>query len=341
MSDCGIQSDQAISNYYSELNHLTQELQGSNSDLDVAVDKIGQNYNESTKPFYANDDHRGETDGEDEESSPFYNRVNGTLNQISQYVSDVHNETVLLSHEFDRQQSDASTDEIDGDRLNVGDFSSLNMLHSVNLQSMEKELLRFEDTTNLKFVDFSGTSQSNSPTPSTRAQNLWHGSVETSTDTLVDSSSIVPIEQYTLTTDNITSTHASNVSETPTTQMATTTTTTNGHSANHCDDIVDDVNSNIDFNNLKLNKPNSEAAARNVILPEVHGVKPRSWTGSNQISMDESILMQPEHQRMEILNNGRQENVVPTNPMSTAYRRRRNSSNSRQETSPNKLVNGR
>lgn len=82
MSDRSIQSDQAISNYYSELNHPTQELQGSNSDLDVAVDKIGQNQNaahESTIPFYANDDYRTETDGEDEESSPFYNRINGTL----------------------------------------------------------------------------------------------------------------------------------------------------------------------------------------------------------------------------------------------------------------------
>lgn len=155
------------------------------------------------------------------------------------------------------------------------------------------------------------------------SQNLWHGSVETSTDTLV------PIEQYTLTTDSITST-ATNVSTMP-------PATTNGHNIIHCDDIVDDVNSNLDLNNSKLHKPNSDS--RNVILPEVHGVKPRSWTGSNQASMDESILMQPEHQRMEILNNGRQENI-PTNPMST-YRRRRNSSNSRQETSPNKLVNGR
>lgn len=157
------------------------------------------------------------------------------------------------------------------------------------------------------------------------AQNLWHGSVETSTDTLV------PIEQYTQTTDNIT-TPATNVSVSPSTSSAT-----NGHNIIHCDDNVDDVNANLDLNNSKLHKPNSDS--RNVILPEVHGVKPKSWTGSNQVSMDESILMQPEHQRMEILNNGRQENIQ-TNPVST-YRRRRNSSNSRQETSPNKLVNGR
>lgn len=140
MSDCGIQSDQAISNYYSELNHLTQVLQGSNSDLDVVLDKIGlnenSNPNESMKPFYANEDIRVETDGEDDESSPFYNRMNDNIDQISRYVSGVHNESVLLAHESDGQQSDASTDEIDGDRPNVGDFNSLSMLHSVNLKSM-------------------------------------------------------------------------------------------------------------------------------------------------------------------------------------------------------------
>lgn len=132
MSDCGIQSDQAISNYYSELNHLTQELQGSNSDLDVALDKIGLNENMhhgSTKPFYASED------GEDCDSSPFFNRMNENVNQISQYVSDIHNGTVLLNHDLNGQQSDASADEIDGDRLNVGDYSSLSMLHSVNLKS--------------------------------------------------------------------------------------------------------------------------------------------------------------------------------------------------------------
>ncbi|KAG4070158.1 hypothetical protein HA402_003848 [Bradysia odoriphaga] len=310
MSDCGIQSDQAISNYYSELNHLTQELQGSNTDLGVAVDKIGLNENvphDSTQTYYATDEHRAETGGNDEVSSPFYNsRLNENIDHISQYVSDVHKETVLLT--LNEQQSDASADETDGDRLNGGDFSSLNMLmHSVNLQN---------------------TSQSNSPTPTTLAQNLWHGSVETSTDTLVESSTLVPTEHYTVTTDNIAS-FASNSSVTP-------TATSNGHSNNHCDDIVDDVNPNVDLNNSKLHKPNSDS--RNVILPEVHGVKPKSWTGSNQVSMDESILMQPEHQRMEISNNGRHDNL-PTNPVPT-HRRRRNSSNSRQETSPNKLVNG-
>lgn len=138
MSDCGIQSDQPISNYYSELNHLTQELQSSNTDLDMAVDKIGLNENvpqDSAKSFYANDEHRAETNGDGDESSPFYNgRDSDNVNHISQYVSEVHKESVLLAH--NGQQNDDSTDETDGDRLNGGDFSSLNMLlHSVNLQS--------------------------------------------------------------------------------------------------------------------------------------------------------------------------------------------------------------
>lgn len=91
---------------------------------------------DSAKAFYGSEDHRAETDGEDDESSPFYNRLNvlENVDHISQYVSDVHNETVLLSHESNGRQSDASADEIDGDRLNVNDFSSLSMLHSVNLK---------------------------------------------------------------------------------------------------------------------------------------------------------------------------------------------------------------
>lgn len=134
MSDCGIQSDQAISNFYSELNHLTQELQGSNGNLARALDKIGLNGNlphDSTNPFYGSQDMRADTDGEDDESSPFYNQ-----NHISHYVNNVRNGTVPLSHELNGRQSDASADEIDGDRLNVGDFSSLSLLHSVNLKGM-------------------------------------------------------------------------------------------------------------------------------------------------------------------------------------------------------------
>lgn len=148
MSDCGVQSDQAISNYYSELNHLTQELQGSNTELDVAVDRIGLNENnnvprDSTKTFYATDEHRTEPDGDDDVSSPLYHRqTNENVNHIAQYVSDVHKETVLLAH--NGQHSDASADETDGDRLNVGDFSGLGMLQSVNLQSEQHNMrLRF------------------------------------------------------------------------------------------------------------------------------------------------------------------------------------------------------
>ncbi|KAJ6636385.1 Myotubularin-related protein 3, partial [Pseudolycoriella hygida] len=298
MSDCGVQSDQAISNYYSELNHLTEELQGSNSELDIVLNKIGLNdslINDSVKPFYASEEIRPETDGEDEESSPFYNRLSESINHCVS-VSDVNVENVLReNHDLNKYKNDVTTD---GDRMNAGDFSSFNMMKSVNLNN---------------------ASQDSSATSSPVAQNLWHGSVETSTDTLV------PIEQYTLTNaDSITS--ATNASEPA---------KTNGHTSTniHSDDI-DSVNVNLDLNNSRLHKPNTDSR---IILPEVHGVKSKCWTSSNQASLDESILLQHEHQRMEILNIGRQDNFT-TNPIS-ANRRRRNSSNSRQETSPNKLVN--
>lgn len=58
--------------------------------------------------------------------------------------------------------------------------------------------------------------------------------------------------------------------------------------------------------------------------------------------MDESILIQPEHQRMEILNGGRMvDNVSNIINTTSSHRRRRNSSNSRQDISPNKQINGR
>lgn len=131
MSDSGIPSDQTIAIFYSGINHLTKGLQESDNDLDMNPDKIRLNEHcDSTKPFYAIDDIRNETDGEDDESSPYYNRIN---ENISQYV---HHATVRMSHESDAlQHCDSPIDEIDGDQLNVGDFDNLSMLHSVNLKS--------------------------------------------------------------------------------------------------------------------------------------------------------------------------------------------------------------
>lgn len=141
MSDCGVQSNQAISNYYSELNHLTQELQGSSSDLNTtrkngSHDDDGADGTSLTNNGLGN--HQTETYGEEDETSPFYNRTDEKVQQIAQYVSDIHSKTVMRSHEYNNgRQSDGSADELDGDRLNdvATGFNGLSLLHSVNLKS--------------------------------------------------------------------------------------------------------------------------------------------------------------------------------------------------------------
>lgn len=59
------------------------------------------------------------------------------------------------------------------------------------------------------------------------------------------------------------------------------------------------------------------------------------WSNGGPTYMDESILMQPEHQRMDITNGGRSESVTLMNGSGMhvpLHRRRRNSSNSKQPT---------
>lgn len=102
-------------------------------------------------------------------------------------------------------------------------------------------------------------------------------------------------------------------------------------------------NDNSIDNNIRLLK---QSAVTAIVLPEVvnggsnSSCRGKSWSTSN--SMDESILIQPEHQRMEILNGGRMvDNVSNIINTTSSHRRRRNSSNSRQDISPNKQINGR
>ena len=156
-------------------------------------------------------------------------------------------------------------------------------------------------------------------------QSFWHGNVETSTDTLV------PIVETNTTDDAVV----------PSTSM-------NG--------IASTITNSIDHCNGRT--PTSTSVARSCdttrasqrILPEVHGgIKPKIWStiGPSASSMDESIVIQPEYQRMDITNgfasaNSRFENNVtqttPNNFGKSFHRRRRNSSNSKQSmdvTSPN------
>lgn len=154
---------------------------------------------------------------------------------------------------------------------------------------------------------------------SSSLQNFWHGSVETSTDTLVP-----VIESH-----------------------------SNGEpiviSPSSIDDITVLPNKSIDLLNgsVAMLQKNGELKTR--ILPEVHySSKLKTISQANGQTMDDSIVIQPEHQRMNISNGTQLRNDIQTNANAnftsaftttaaitsnhpaSLYRRRRNSSNSRQ-----------
>lgn len=182
---------------------------------------------------------------------------------------------------------------------------------------------------------FADASQRSSPiNPSSSMQNFWHGNVETSTDTLV------PVVESNVKDDSIIISPTS------------------------IDDITVLPKSTDQLNGSSAVTRNGDLKPR--ILPEVHcGTKPKSsWQLSNYgngHSVDDSIVIQPEHQRMNITNgsNARFDNGVGSNGVnptsgstsgftaapSSLYRRRKNSSNSRQSpldmVSPNNGHTGR
>lgn len=139
------------------------------------------------------------------------------------------------------------------------------------------------------------------------AQSLWHGNIETSTDTLV------PVMESTQCGDGL------SVDTTSKLYMNAS--------------LIEDASTNgvdLQRNNDIRSRVLSPSGMLTVARPS-KGV----WSNGGPTYMDESILMQPEHQRMDIANGGRSETVTTINgpgmhvPM---HRRRRNSSNSKQTT---------
>lgn len=137
------------------------------------------------------------------------------------------------------------------------------------------------------------------------AQSLWHGNIETSTDTLV------PVTESTQCGDGL--------SEDTTSKLCMNAT------------LIEDVGSNgadVHRNNDIRSRVLSPSGMSTVAKPS-KGV----WSNGGPTYMDESILMQPEHQRMDIANGGRSDGAVTINGIGMhVHRRRRNSSNSKQPT---------
>lgn len=134
---------------------------------------------------------------------------------------------------------------------------------------------------------------------------MWHGNIETSTDTLV------PVIESTQSGDAL-------GIDTPSKSKFYLT-----------DSLIDDtIGSNNDI------PRNGE-----YVLPSELGIvaKPLKsiWSNGVPTHMDESILIQPEYQRMDIVNGSRSDSATTMNGIGMQmplHRRRRNSSNSKQPT---------
>lgn len=114
------------------------------------------------------------------------------------------------------------------------------------------------------------------------------------------------------------------------------------------DDITVLPNKSVDLLNGSIGTSTAKNGDLKVrILPEVHySTKLKAIQPANGQTMDDSIVIQPEHQRMNISNGANLRNDIQTNsnanfssaftttttnqPAASLYRRRRNSSNSRQ-----------
>ncbi|XP_055844616.1 myotubularin-related protein 4-like isoform X3 [Episyrphus balteatus] len=164
-------------------------------------------------------------------------------------------------------------------------------------------------------------------------QNAWHGSVNTSTDTLVPMSEmqhspnngLMQCDDKNATNDKDSTTEISPFSN------------TNGDTENNSAELV----------NRTVQREEKKPVANAAILPKVHSKPNLSMLSSSSLNsnsvnpMEESILILPEHPKLEISISGKCETVV-NNTSSTSHRRRRTlSSNSRKEFAVNgKNTNG-
>lgn len=172
-------------------------------------------------------------------------------------------------------------------------------------------------------------------------QSLWHGNIETSTDTLV------PVIESNHSTDS--GSHCVDI----TSNKLYTTTSSLIDDATNCSGFIQ---RNINDSRPTRGQPPSPPSDIPIAVKPSKNV----WTNGGSVLMDESILMQPENQRMDICNGSRTDGGTPpmtmppmimngvgiggggapTSSSSSSsssqiplHRRRRNSSNSKQATS--------
>lgn len=246
------------------------------------------------------------------DSSPFYTQLSQHLeNNLSNFIEDGKRR----SGSCDR--SSTPGDSVDGrmDNGGLGDdgdeFVSC-MLQSVDLRGkMLRKTAPFSFCFNLN--EFCSPFADTSPIHSSLAfdaQSLWHGNIETSTDTLV------PVIESTPCGNGLCLDATSKLYSTVS--------------------LVDDADSN-SCDAQRINDTRSRVTPSASETPIVARPMKSVWSNGGPTYMDESILMQPEHQRMDIVNGGsRPDNATTMNGTGVHvplhHRRRRNSSNSKQPT---------
>ncbi|XP_055914062.1 myotubularin-related protein 3 isoform X3 [Eupeodes corollae] len=207
---------------------------------------------------------------------------------------------------------------------------------SKNTLDMNPDLMQSVDlgvsdtTTNYNLLTPSGDT-----TDLNDIHNAWHGSVNTSTDTLVPMSEMQHSPNNSL-MQSIDTNAAINCKDS-TTQLSPFR-TTNGGEMGTVEEPVDRI----------VQREEKRPVANATILPKVHSKPNLSMLSSCSLNsnstnpMEESILILPEHPKLEISISGKCETVINSSS-STSHRRRRTlSSNSRKEFTTNgKNTNGR
>ncbi|GAB0094965.1 myotubularin-related protein 3 [Sergentomyia squamirostris] len=279
-----------------------------------------------------------------------------TLNtqHISSFIQDTTQKLESMTHELNlsdeelellRQQRDVMEKSVgkmsdDAEEVNAGDDSDQverdkNGYESSNFCDSAHEAESFVNSQDnvdgshandynsmmLQSVDLRDTSTENCSIVQAESQNPWHGSVETSTDTLV------PVVEH---------------QPLPHRQFIINGAITNHTNVSEIDNVNGASSARIPGSSVQPSQATMiPLAGRVKNLPEVHS-RQRLVTLQQQfpmIDIDESIQIHPEFQRLDLTNMRLDSNNYGNTGYTSSHRRRRNSSNSKSDISP-KYTNG-
>uniref|UniRef100_W4VR85 Lateral signaling target protein 2 homolog n=1 Tax=Corethrella appendiculata TaxID=1370023 RepID=W4VR85_9DIPT len=387
-----------------KLQNLTQELNQSDEELEQNLQKkstIKQQLQEQHE-IYMN-----QFVNNDDISSPFFNSTSAATIVQQQQQPQEHSLTSLNNHNLLNDLNETinlndesttllnnfknSIDEIDSG-VNCEQEHSNEIIHEDNFTTTNRNSIAdMNDSMMMQSVDLNDKTAPSSPTStnyltSNNNNNLWHGSIETSTDTLV------PIDQYNNTTINSNNSNNIDIDDKDCCLNNNNNNINNNsnclnyeskedfsrfnnsNSDNNGCDLYDSSDSDKEKSNRNCNNFNSRSNDSRTMknnLPDVHRISNNNYNNNttnnlidsssinhnnninnnNNSIMDESIIIQPQYQHLEISsiknysnNNNNNQNLSSVNVQNQHHqqqqRRRRNSSNSKGDLNLNKIPNG-